>query len=295
MSAAEAPSRTAASRQTSSSIDNSPATLAVSVSLEDHLVDALRPLLPLLPNPIAAQLGSILASPPPVCSIDSQAQATEPLAAPPVKTIPHGLLASISKWSRTPESAHALARHNPPLRARDYDMVALLAGTRTCPDRKFPAVPAPGTTADWQATQRRELDDRRAVTAVLNALLTIGGSAVAAFYASGRLAWKNEWRVLLALSVAILVAASEGALYLIWSSRRSKPARGRTPRTPAARQTIPSVSSDKKLEPPSRSGSGGEPNAVLASAMHSSGSDPSGVLRERVPQKAGDAKHPTDP
>lgn len=168
--------------------DNGPATLAV--SLEDHLADTLRPLVPLLPKPLAAELDSILTAAPPPNYSGADSIDTAP---PPVKVVPYDLLAALSKWSRTPEGEQALARHEPPLRARDYTMLALLAGTRTSPDRRFPSVPVPGTTADSQAARRRELSDRRAVTAVLNALLTIGGSAIAAFYASGRLAWKDEW------------------------------------------------------------------------------------------------------
>ncbi|KAI0334510.1 hypothetical protein GY45DRAFT_1294726 [Cubamyces sp. BRFM 1775] len=200
-----------------------PTNAALTVSLEDHLADALRPLLTLLPHSIAAQLTGVLDAQPPQLArspLDSNVPDEIPQ---PVRTIPYDLLSAISKWSRTPEGAQALARHEPPLRPQDYAMVALLAGTRTCPDRRYPNLPAPGSSDDSSETaRRRELGDRRAVTAVVNALLSIGGSGVAIYWAAGRLAWKEEWRVLLALSVAIVVAASEAILYLIWDSRRSK-------------------------------------------------------------------------
>ncbi|PSS31030.1 hypothetical protein PHLCEN_2v2443 [Hermanssonia centrifuga] len=105
-------------------------------------------------------------------------------------------------------------------------MVALLAGTRTSPERKFPSH-APLVT-DGQAEAGRELNDRRAVTAVLNALLSIFGSGAATWWAAEKLYWKDEWcshlsaqKVLLALLVAIAVATSEVVLYLIWDARRS--------------------------------------------------------------------------
>ncbi|KAI0766569.1 hypothetical protein BD413DRAFT_446378, partial [Trametes elegans] len=166
----------------------------LAVSFEDHLADALRPLRPLLPDPVSGQF----------------------------RTIPYALLSSISKWTRTPEGAQALARHDPPLHAADYTMVALLAGTRTEPDRRFPDLPVPhaGSSADAYSTTRRDASDRRAVTAVLNALLSIAGAGLATWWAADRLAWKNEWKVLLALFVAIVVASSEAILYLIWDSRR---------------------------------------------------------------------------
>ncbi|KAI0666755.1 hypothetical protein C8Q78DRAFT_983257 [Trametes maxima] len=217
---------------------NGPATLTV--SLEEHLADALRPLLPLLPEALSADLDRALNAPRPNPEATSSNFDVSPgppsssgSSSPPpaVRIIPYQLLSTISKWSRTPAGAQALVRHEPPLSAQDYTMVALLAGTRTSPDRKFPSAAAVAdTTADAQAAaQKREVGDRRAVTAVLNALLSIGGAGIATFWAAGRLAWKDEWKVLLALSASIVVAASEAILYVIWDSRRTKrkPGRGR--------------------------------------------------------------------
>ncbi|KAI0658022.1 hypothetical protein C8Q70DRAFT_894501, partial [Cubamyces menziesii] len=196
--------------------------VSLTVSLEDHLADVLRPLLTLLPDSIATELiGALDAQPhqPTRSPLDSNVPDD---TTQPVRTIPYHLLSTISKWTRTPEGAQALARHEPPLRAQDYTMVALLAGTRTCPERRYPALPASEPSDDdSEGARRRELGDRRAVTAVVNALLSIGGSGVAIYWAAGRLVWKEEWRVLLALSAAIVVAASEAILYLIWDSRRS--------------------------------------------------------------------------
>jgi len=54
---------------------------------------------------------------------------------------------------------------------------------------------------------------------LLNAILSIVGSAFATWWAAEKIGWRNEWRVLLALFVAILVAVSEGVLFLLWQSR----------------------------------------------------------------------------
>ncbi|KAI0372745.1 hypothetical protein BV20DRAFT_1111908 [Pilatotrama ljubarskyi] len=250
----------------------------LTVSLEDHLADSLRPLLPLLPEQIATQLHSVLdPDPVPPLSSGKPSHTASPFH---VRTIPYELLLAISKWSRTAEGEQALARHEPPLRAQDYSMVALLAGTRTSPDRNFPHAPVPGIGADSQAAHRRELSDRRAVTAVLNALLSIGGAALATYWAAGRLAWKDEWRVLLALSVAIVVASSEAILYLIWDSRRSNPERARVPRRQHSVSASPPVSPlYKKTE-----------SASPSEASGGSGTDDTS-MRERVP--AGKGEHPT--
>lgn len=258
----------------------------LNVSLEEHLVDTIRPLTALLPGPLAAELSQVLdASSPPRPSTPR----------PRARTIPYALLTAISKWSRSAPGEQALASHAPPLRVQDYTMLALLAGTRTSPERLFPHIPMPLPGADstnTQAARRRELGDRRAVTAVVNALLSIAGAAVATWWAAERLGWRNEWvrllacslsvscscpptrmcrpvpvilmsgpvadapshpqcdandtrrtprlpglrcvafisscqRVLLALSVAIVVASSEAVLYLIWEDRRSKSTRQR--------------------------------------------------------------------
>ncbi len=71
-------------------------------------------------------------------------------------------------------------------------MVALLAGTRTSPERKFPSMPVSTGEGD-EAARKRELGDRRAVTAVFNVLLSILGSGLATWWAAGRLAWRDEW------------------------------------------------------------------------------------------------------
>ncbi|KAM5530147.1 hypothetical protein V8D89_016182 [Ganoderma adspersum] len=226
----------------------------VNVSLEDHLADSLRPLLVMLPEHLAAELKDVLdftlATP---CITSHEPKMSEHAR---VRTIPYALVAAISKWARTPAAEYAMSGHEPPLRVQDYSMIALLAGTRTSPERKFPFVSTPIT--DSQVSHSRELGDRRAVTAVVNALLSIGGSGVATWWAAGRLLWREEWRVLLALSVAVLVAASEAILYLIWDGQRKKPHRRRAMhhlRGPTqTRGDLQPPPEDKKRDPDSRCG-----------------------------------------
>ncbi|KIP08817.1 hypothetical protein PHLGIDRAFT_361177 [Phlebiopsis gigantea 11061_1 CR5-6] len=191
----------------------------VNISLEQHLVETLEPLVPVLPDDISADLSAVLGA-------ASNASHTPSSAPPPPSAhdtawsqplIRHSLLSTISTWTRTAEGRKALTSHRPPLDPNSYAMVALLAGTRTSPEKKFPVVPVPIPGAD----ARKELNDRRAVTAVFNALLSIFGAGAATWWAADRLRWKDEWKALLALAAAIVVASSEAILYLIWSSRRS--------------------------------------------------------------------------
>ncbi|KAH9888933.1 hypothetical protein C8Q73DRAFT_655131 [Cubamyces lactineus] len=263
---------------------NTSTAASLTVSLEDHLADVLRPLLTLLPDSIATDLtGALEAQPSQTPHSPPSSNVPEP--SQPVRTIPYDLLSTISRWTRTPEGAQALARHEPPLRAQEYTMVALLAGTRTCPDRKYPVLPASGPSDDSsEAAHRRELGDRRAVTAVVNALLSIGGSGVAIYWAAGRLAWKEEWRVLLALSAAIVVAASEAILYLIWDSRRSKSRRRPALRFRAGQAAPHPPSALKKYEGESSPDGGASPHdqgVITATATDGSGTDGQ-HLRERV-------------
>ncbi|KDQ53001.1 hypothetical protein JAAARDRAFT_210238 [Jaapia argillacea MUCL 33604] len=173
----------------------------VPVSLEPHLLDALTPLLTVLPSPLAGHLS----------------QYTQPNTSS--TTIPYSLLFSISKWSRTLEGHAALTCHTPPLDPKSYTMVALLAGTRSFPDRAFPIYVSKEQTLEEE--RRRRISDRKAITTLLNALLSIGGAGFATWYAADHTGLRNEWRVLLALFAAMVVAISEGILYLIWSSRKA--------------------------------------------------------------------------
>jgi hypothetical protein len=69
-------------------------------------------------------------------------------------------------------------------------MVSLLAGTTTSPERKFGAYTPAKEPEELEAEKKKE---RKAITALLNALLSIGGSGVATWWAADKTGWQNEW------------------------------------------------------------------------------------------------------
>ncbi|KAI0031269.1 hypothetical protein K488DRAFT_38916, partial [Vararia minispora EC-137] len=172
----------------------------VEVSLEPQLVESLVQISTLLPSSLASLLAPHLSP------------SGHPGSMAP--TIPYSVLLDISKWTRTDEGGVALHRHSPSLSPASYSMITLLAGTRTSPNRVFP--PAPPLPA---ADMRREVNDRRVIAAVINALVSIVGAGVAAWYAAHSVGWRDEWKIIVALLVSTAVAVSEFALYLIWESR----------------------------------------------------------------------------
>lgn len=156
---------------------------ALDVSLEDHLVDLLRPLLPVLPASLHHDLAALLEASDDIGSADSPKTRT-------TRTISYSLLLSISTWTRSDPGKAALQGRSPPLHPNAYTMVSLLSGTRTSPDRKFPNV---AEAVDPAQEAQRTTSDRRAITALVNALLSIIGSGVAVWVAADKLHWKNEW------------------------------------------------------------------------------------------------------
>jgi hypothetical protein len=204
----------------------------LNISLEPHLQETLNPVVVHLPRSLSEQLETCL---------NFQNQTTP--------TIPYSLLQSISQWARTPSGLTSLNNHDPALSPHDYTMISLLAGTTTSPERKFPAY----IPRDPHADRKREYNDRKAVTAVLNALLSIIGSGAATWWAAERTGWRPEWvcayylalvknsilirmffgksqKVLLSFLVAAVVAASETILYIIWELRRSGKSQPKLPR-----------------------------------------------------------------
>lgn len=209
----------------------------LAVSLEPHLLEALVPLQGRVPPDLAAALGPYIVDPPP-------------------RTIPYALLHRISQWART-------ADLSPPLERGAYSMVSLLAGTTTSPESKLGKYVPPLPPDEAAAQQVR---DRKAITALFNALLSVGGAAFAAWWAADKTGWRNEWRVLFALAVGTIVALSEALLYIIWQSRATgklKPLNLEPRRKPARHKRVDApdeVSIDE--QPP-----------------------PSGDLRKRITQK----------
>jgi len=169
----------------------------LNISLEPHLVDTLTPLRAIVSPELAKTLAIYTALPPP-------------------PTIPYSILQSISQWARS-TGLETLRSQSPPLDPHAYSMISLLAGTTTSPERKLGTFVPPKELEEIETAKAAE---RKSITALLNALLSIFGCGFAVWWAADMLRWKNEWRVLLALFAAIMVAAAEAVLYLIWQSRR---------------------------------------------------------------------------
>lgn len=154
--------------------------VGVNISFTHDLADRLEPLKRILPPHLSASIPSSPPAPPP---------STPDPATTSVLTLPCSLLYSISRWTRTEEGMAALSANS--LNPRSYEMVSLLAGSTTSPERRFPS--HMGETDDPLAHARREINDRKAVVTLINALLSIGGSGAATWYATGVAGWRNEW------------------------------------------------------------------------------------------------------
>lgn len=148
----------------------------LNVSLEPHLLDVLRPLASLLPPPINDQLQSSISG----------------------DTIPVSLLRAISQWSSSPDGKDRLRAHDPSLNPSSYSMVSLLAGVKTSPERKFGTYNPPPEPEELAQRQKRE---RKEITALLNALLSIFAAGFAVWWAADILYWKPQWVRHIALSV----------------------------------------------------------------------------------------------
>ncbi|TDL23682.1 hypothetical protein BD410DRAFT_838700 [Rickenella mellea] len=167
----------------------------LTVSLEPFLQEELKPLIPILPSQISSRLSSEISLP----------------------EIHYELLSDISKWSRSDLGKASLQAQN--LEPSAYSMVSLLAGTVTAPSSKPPPYTPPDTPEE---AARYEINDKKTITAILNALLSIGGSGAATWWAADKSGWRGEWKVLLSLLVATVVAVSETILYIIWQSRKNR-------------------------------------------------------------------------
>lgn len=143
----------------------------LNVSLEPHLIDTLEPLLTVLPNPLADELNGYISD-------------------TPKGIIPYSTLLAISQWSRTPEGKEKLHTHTPPLNPSSFMMVSLLAGVKTSPERNFGTYKPPPQPEQLAEQQKRE---RKEITAILNALLSIFGVGFSAWWAADKLHWKEQW------------------------------------------------------------------------------------------------------
>ncbi|KAI6044245.1 hypothetical protein EDC04DRAFT_2561716 [Pisolithus marmoratus] len=174
----------------------------LNVSLETHLRETLVAIQKITP----AELSDDLA---PYVSSDEQSSAR-------VAVIPYDVLQRVSKWTRTPEGTKALQDCSPPLDPQSYSMVSLLAGSRTSPEKHFP----PYVAGDPLEESRHASETRKAIATVVNGALSVAGTGAATWWAGERTGLKLEWRTLLAVAAALIVAFSEITLYIIWDSRR---------------------------------------------------------------------------
>ncbi|THU91514.1 hypothetical protein K435DRAFT_968140 [Dendrothele bispora CBS 962.96] len=166
------------------------------VSLEPHLLDTLKPVLPILDSLLRDRVGEF---------INEHDART---------TIPYGLLLDISKWARSNPATLRASSLNP----NDYTMIALLAGTTTSPHGKFGTYVPPKSEEVLAEERKRE---RKAITTIVNGVFSVGGAGAAAWIGSASTGWKHEWRVLFSFFIAVVVAISEIVLFIIWSSRSS--------------------------------------------------------------------------
>lgn len=139
----------------------------LNVSLEHHLLEVLNPLSSILPDDLAEQLSTFISS--------------------SSSLIPHSILLEISKWSRSPAGIEVLKSSS--LDPQSYSMVSLLAGTRTSPEKKFPAYVA----KDPEAERRQAANDRKAVSTVVNGVLSVAGTGFATWWASEHTGMQLEW------------------------------------------------------------------------------------------------------
>ncbi|EUC59761.1 endoplasmic reticulum-based factor for assembly of V-ATPase [Rhizoctonia solani AG-3 Rhs1AP] len=167
------------------------------ISVPEHLWETLLPLIKLDIEP--PELQSLLRK-----HIKSTVEDTS-------TEVPYDLITGIAKWSGSEKGMDVLKAED--LDPSSYSLIPLLAGTTFAPSSKPPPPPPP---------EHDPAADKRAITALINGLFSVVGVGFAAWWAAGNIYWRNETRVLLALAASIIVAISEGVLYLIWSSHVEK-------------------------------------------------------------------------
>lgn len=140
----------------------------VNISLEPHLASNLQAIYPLLPLQYAHHLAPYITEHPP-------------------STIPYNVLLALSQWARSNHAQEELKSKG--LNPHDYSMISLLAGAVTSPERKFGDYVPPREPEDIEADRIRE---RKAITVLINALLSILGVAFAAWWAGEKTGWSNE-------------------------------------------------------------------------------------------------------
>jgi hypothetical protein len=163
------PAGVADSESVSSFSTMSTSTPDINVSLEPHLAQSLAKIYPLLRHELENELEKYVADPPP-------------------SIIPYKTLYAVSQWTRTELGKKALGSNG--MDPHSYTMISLLAGTTTSPERKFGDYFPPKEPEEIEANRIKE---RKAITVLLNALLSIAGVGFAGWWAADRTGWKYEW------------------------------------------------------------------------------------------------------
>ena len=174
-------------------------TSEIRVSLETHLLQSLTRISPILPRHLENDVAQYLVNPPPVA-------------------IPYKTLFAISQWTRTDDGQRALQAHS--ISPYDYSMISLLAGTTSSPEGKFGTYTPPKEPEQIEAERANE---RKSITALINALLSIGGVGFAAWWAADKTGWRNEWVCITATFHYFLISYSTTAssFRIICSNRGS--------------------------------------------------------------------------
>jgi hypothetical protein len=134
-------------------------------SLDPELQVTLQPLLPLLPSDKATTLENYL----------NEAKRAE------IAQIPYAFLLEISRWVQANSEMVTL-------QPEKYTMISLLAGSVTSPRSYFP--PPESSVRRGRETISQSTKE---VTTLLNCAVTIVGAGFAAWFASSKAGWRNEW------------------------------------------------------------------------------------------------------
>ena len=149
------------------------------ISSSPHLQSLLEQIFPLLPPELRAEITPCLSISP---NDDDDAK---------IPAIPYHLLLALSRWSRLPTSRNLLEAASPPIKPSSYSMINLLAGCTTSPNSHFP----PHVSAEEKdRTESRQMtEERKAIATRINAMFSVVGSGVAAWWAAGVQGWAVEW------------------------------------------------------------------------------------------------------
>ena len=178
-------------------------TSEIKVSLETHLLEDLIRISPILPHHLANDVAQYLVN-------------------PPAPAIPYKTLFAVSQWARTDDGQKALQAHS--MRPHDYSMISLLAGTTSSPEGKFGTYIPPKEPEQIEAERANE---RKSITALINALLSIGGVGFAAWWAADKAGWRNEWvRVTTILNNILSLTRRQASSFRIICINRGSCGRG---------------------------------------------------------------------